>query len=120
MNKLLPKPIGILAAVFMLLTVIIMPQAAWAKVMISDGSGQGGGGSSEGDPLDSNDYSGGGGDDGVHERRVIPRGFDYIIYDIQVSSQAIMLRVDFIGDIPVFSIYFAADSGVKTEASHVR
>ena len=120
MNTLLQKPFGLMAALVMVLTILILPQAPLARVLISDGTNPGSSGGGEGDPLDSNDYSSGGGDGEVHERRIIPRDSDLVVFDLRASSGVIMLRVDFIGDVPVFSIFIASAAEVRPEASYVR
>ncbi len=121
MNKLLRKPIGILASLVMVLTMLILPQAALAKVFLSNGDEpSSGGGGSEGDPLDSNDYSGGDGGGSVHQRRVVPRGIDLIPFDTGAFHGIILLRVEFIGDIPVFSLYIADSPQAQPEAGHGR
>lgn len=121
MKTLLRNPIGIFAALFMLVALFVLPQTAQAKVFLSDGTDSGspvGGG--EGDPLDSNDFSSGGVDDIVHQRSIIPRDSAVVYYEIVSSSQTILLRIEFIGDVPVFSIYAASESELLMEASHDR
>lgn len=118
MKKLLHNPIGIIAALVMVATLLVIPQTSLARVMISDGTHPGGPGGGEGDPLDSNDYSGGGGGES-HEQRIIPRGSGWVLFETS-ASQVIMLRVNYIEDIPVFSIYIISASELQAEASHVR
>jgi len=120
MKTLLRNPIGIFAALVMMVTLFVLPQSAQAKVLLFGGSDPGSpGGGSEGDPLDSNDYTGDGTDDVVHEQKSITRN-PSVFYEIKTSSQTLMLRIEFIGDIPVFSIYAVGESGLLPEASHVR
>jgi hypothetical protein len=120
MKTLLHKPIGLLMALIMLMVLFVLPQASQAKVFLSDGSGGGPGGGAEGDPLDSNDYSGGGDDGNVHERRIIPRDSDLVLFDAIASSETLMLRVEFIDDVPVFFIYIISSGQAAAEASHDR
>ncbi len=121
MKTLLQNPIVKITALVVVTTLLLVPQASQARMMMSDGTNQGGpGGGGEGDPLDSNDYVGGGGDDTVHERRIIPRDSDLVIYEIEAASHVIMLRVDIMDGVPIFSIYAVSASDLGAEASHVR
>ncbi len=120
MKTLLHQPIGLLMALIMLIVLFVLPQASQARVFISDGSGGGPGGGAEGDPLDSNDYSGGGGGGNVHERHIVPRDSDLVLFDSIASSGTLMLRVEIIDDVPVFFIYIISGGQVAVEASHDR
>jgi len=120
MNTLLRKPNGIFASLIVVMIMLILPQASLAKVFISDGTNPGSPGGGEGDPLDSNDYSGGGGDGEVHQRRIIPRDFGLIIFDLMASQRTVMLRVDYIGSVPVFSVHVVNVLEFQAEADHVR
>ena len=125
MKTLLQIPSGMLLALAMLVILIASPQESLAKVWLSNGSNSGspgspGSGASEGDPLDSNDY----GDDPIDDIVYEPPGASFdsqlVFRDIGSWPQVIMLQVDFIGGVPVFSIQVVTDSGLRTEASHVR
>ncbi len=120
MKTLLQNPAGLLAALAMVAILLVLPQAAQAKVFLSDGTHPGGPGGGEGDPLDSNDYDGGGDDGDVHERGIIPRDTDVVLFESMQSSRMIILRVDYLDGVPVFSVYAVSASGRDAEASHVR
>jgi len=106
----------------MLLTMFLVPQSSLAKSpTIFDEGGPGGPGGGEGDPLDSNDYDIGGGDGGdVHNNRIIPGGHGDHILSILESGQMLILRVDYLGDIPVFTVQIVSAEEFRLETSYVR
>ncbi len=120
MKTLLRNPVGLLTALVMVAILLILPQAAQAKMVISDGTHPGGPGGGEGDPLDSNDYGGGGDGGDVHERGIIPGYSDVVLFECMQSSRMIILRVDYLDGVPVFSVYVVSASERDAEASHVR
>ena len=120
MMSFLRKPVGAASSLAMLLSLFLVPQLSLAKAPgMSDGGGHSPGGG-EGDPLDSNDYSSGGGGSDVHSGRIIPRDIDEGIIKILGNGQMMILRVDYIGDIPVFTVEVIAVQMPRAEASHVR
>ena len=120
MNTLLRKPLIIFASLIMMVMVLILPQVSSAKMFISDGSSPGSPGGGEGDPLDSNDYSGDGDDGAVHQRRDIPRDFNLTIFDLGATSTTILVQVEYLGNVPVFTFHVVNISDYQSEAKHVR
>ena len=121
MMSLLRKSIGTIISLVMLLTMFLVPQYSLARspTMIDEG-GPGGPGGGEGDPLDSNDYDIGGGDGDVHNNRIIPGHSDDHILSILDSGQMLILRVDYLGDIPVFTVQIVSAEEFRLETSYVR
>ena len=120
MMSLLRKPIGALTSLVMMLTLFLVPQSSLARSPgMSDGNGRLPGGG-EGDPLDSNDYSSGGGGSDVHDYRFIPKDYDEGIINILGTGQMMILRVTYIGEIPVFTVEIISSLDSRAEASHVR
>ncbi len=116
----LRKPIGILVALVMLAALFMMPATAQARIFLASGDDHGsGGGDTEGDPLDSNDYSSGGGGSS-HEQRINPGDSDLLILEIMNSSQTIILRIDYISGVPIFRIHVLSDSELGLEGKHDR
>ncbi len=121
MKSLLQKPIGAITSLVMLLTLFLVPQTSLARnPQMSGGSGPGFPGGGEGDPLDSNDSGGGGGGGDVHERSIIPRDYEDGIISFLDSGQILILRVDYIDGIPVFTVKIVSVKEIRPEASHVR
>jgi hypothetical protein len=98
---------------------LLAPAASLAKVhrTLDDGSGLDGRGG-EGDPLDSNDHSGGGGGDVIHSDSVggdDPGGIPLPMFPLSYDGRVIILVPEFRSGTLVFSITLVRvdDSGTK-------
>ncbi len=122
MKKMLQNTLGTLVLVILVIVMIVAPPAAQAKMQESNGHGPpGGGGAGEGDPLDSNDSGNGDGSgDAIgHNRRMMPHGPGGVVFDLQASDLRLILRVDFLGEVPIFRIEIISARDLLMEANHV-
>ncbi len=121
MKTMLQNTLGTLVLLILVTVMMVAPPAALAKMQMSNGNGNNGGNGSEGDPLDSNDTGGGDGSGGdiVHQRRIAPPGSHDVIFDIQASGKRLILRVEFLGDVPVFRLEIISGRELRVEANHV-
>lgn len=120
MKTMLRNTLGTLVILILVTVMMAAPPEALARMQMSNGNGQQGGGG-EGDPLDSNDYGSGDGSGGdiVHQRRIVPRGPDGVIFDLEASGKRLILRVDFLGEVPVFYLEIISVGESRVEANHV-
>ena len=110
-------PLGL---VILMIAGLIFAPSAQAIRYLSDGGGGGG----EGDPLDANDYSSGGGliDDNVQDNHGgLPPGIGGgIIVQRPASDGRVYIIVDFQGRIPVLRVIKVADTVVLLEEPNAR
>ena len=101
---------------------LIFAPSVQAIVYLSNGGG-GSGGSGEGDPLDANDYGGGGGydDDYQDNHGVLPSVIGGGIVIQRAASDGIMYIIfDFQGTIPVLRVIQVSDAGTLLEEPDAR
>jgi hypothetical protein len=82
---------------------------------MDDGGGVIGDGEYEGDPLDSNDHSGGGSNDDIHSDSVGRGGFSVPLIPALADGRRILLLPDFQGGTLVFRIMIVEAEPIGSE-----
>ncbi len=124
MNHFRNQSTSQLAALFFLLTLLVSPLPTLARVNCSSNYTDGASGESspEGDPLDSNDAgSGGGGQIDIQERgSAFDSGSNLFGADRLLGAKILLLQIDVLNGVPVFSLRVVSILEVQVEANHVR
>lgn len=111
-------PLGL--AILMIAGLIFAPSVQAIVYLSNGGGGSGGGG--EGDPLDANDYGGGGYDDDYQDNHgVLPSVIGGGIVIQRAASDGMMyIIVDFQGTIPVLRVIQVSDAVILLEEPNAR